>query len=50
MRKIICYIIWFILVCIGAITRTSISDNLQYLYGFIFGSICLGALQIAQSD
>ena len=50
MKRIICYIIWFILICVGAITRTSIPDNLQYIYGFIFGSICLGALQIARID
>ena len=50
MKKIICYIIWLVLNCVGAITAAFIPNEFQYIYGFIFGSICLCALDAAHLD
>jgi hypothetical protein len=47
MKKIITYIIWLALILIGAFTHKYLPDGLEYLYGFIFGTFSLVALDIA---
>ena len=47
-KKWFWYLIWLVLITIGACTCHTIPAEAQYTYGFFFGSICLVPLMIGK--